>query len=313
MYCGFDIGGTKVLGVAVDPGNPRLPVAVRRDVTLADSEALLETVEKLVAGLEADCGVPVAGVGIGIAGIVNREGVLHYSPNIANVVDLDVRGRLAASLGRPVVVENDANAAVWAEARHGAGRGSRDVALVALGTGIGTGFIFGGRLHRGHFGFAGESGHMTVEQSGPRHVTGARGPWEYYASGTGLRRLAQVAASRGDFDGVLDEVDALASIRGEHVHTRIAAGDPGALAVLDEFCRYVAVGVANLVHIADPEVVIIAGGLVDIGAPLVSGIARWTRRSVLGGERRPAVRVVTAELGSQAGAVGAALLAAEAC
>ena len=312
MYCGLDIGGTKVLGVAVHPGDPTKPVAVRRDATTADSEALVETITRMVAGLEHECGAAFSAVGVGIAGLVDSDGVLKYSPNIDGVLDLDLRRRLRAQWRRPVVVENEATAAAWAEAVHGAARGSRHVVLVALGTGLGTGFVFDGKLYRGWNGFAGESGHMTIEMSGPEHVTGAPGPWEYYASGTGLGRLARQAAARGDFDGAISEAGSVGAIRGEHVHALVAKGDPDALVVLDEFCRWAAVGVANLVHVLDPEVVVIAGGLVDIGEPLVRGMEAWTHRLVLGGDQRRKVQVVPARFGSQAGAIGAALLASEA-
>ena len=186
------------------------------------------------------------------------------------------------------------------------------MALVALGTGLGTGFVFDGRVYRGWNGFAGESGHMTVEMSGPEHVTGASGPWEYYASGTGLGRLARQAAAQGDLDAAISAAGSVDAIRGEHIHKLVAAGDGDALAVLDEFCRCTAVGVANLVHVLDPEMVVIAGGLIDIGEPLVRGIESWTHRMVLGGGQRQRVQVVGAQLGSRASAVGAALLAAEA-
>lgn len=311
MYCGLDIGGTKVLGLAVHPDDPVTPVAVRRTATVADGDALIATMIEVITGLEADCAEDCSAIGIGIAGLVDSTGVLKYSPNIDGVLDLDIRRRLRAGLRRPVVVENEATAAVWAESLHGAARGSRHVALVALGTGLGTGFVFDGRLYRGWNGYAGESGHMTIEMSGPEHVTGARGPWEYYASGTGLGRLARQAAARGDLDGAVTAAGSVSAIRGEHVHDLVAAGDPDALAVLDEFCYYTAVGVVDLVHVLDPEMVVIAGGLVDIGEPLVRGVETWTHRLVLGGGQRRRVQVVPAQLGSQAGAIGAALLASE--
>ena len=311
MYCGFDIGGTKVLGVAVHPKDPSTPIAVRKEPTIADSDTLVETIEKMVGALETDCDTTFDAVGVGIAGIVDNRGVLKYSPNIDGVIELDLRQRLRAILRRPVVVENDATAAVWAESLHGAARGCRHVALVALGTGLGTGFVFDGRLHRGSNGFAGESGHMTIDLSGPEHLTGARGPWEYYASGTGLGRLARKAATRGDFESAIAQAGSIKGIRGEHVHSLIAAGDVEALAVLDEFCSVAAVGLANLVHILDPEIMVVGGGLIEIGEPLVRGLEGWTHRLVLGGDRRGAVRVVPAQLGSQAGAIGAALLASE--
>ena len=327
MYCGFDIGGTKVLGMAFDyedgavPVSVRgravpvrgeiVPVAVRREISIDSGAAVIKIIEKMVGELEADCSTSFASVGVGIAGIVDREGILRYWPN-NGVFNLEVRRLLQDSLGRPVVVENDATAAAWAEWRLGAGCGSRHMVLVTLGTGIGTGFVLDGRLYRGWNGFAGESGHMIVEMSGPKHGTGARGPWEYYASGSSLGRMARASAARGDFDGVIAEAGSISAIRGEHVHARVTVGDPDALSVLDEFCRYAAVGVADLVHVLDPEVVVIAGGLVEIGDPLISGIQAWTHRYVLGGDLRPRVRVVPAQLGSRAGAVGSALLAGEA-
>ncbi len=311
MFCGFDIGGTKVLGLAVHPDDPITPIAVRRTATIADGDALIATMIDMIAGLEADCAETCSAVGVGIAGLVDPTGVLKYSPNIDGVIDLDIRRQLRTELRRPVVVENEATAAAWAESLHGAARGCRHVALVALGTGLGTGFVFDGRLYRGWNGFAGESGHMTIELSGPEHVTGASGPWEYYASGTGLGRLARQAADRGDLDAATAAAGSVGAIRGEHIHELVAEGDPDALAVLDEFCYYTAVGVANLVHVLDPEMVVIGGGLVDIGEPLVRGVETWTHRLVLGGRQRRRVQVVPAQLGSQAGAIGAALLAAE--
>ncbi len=312
MYCGFDIGGTKVMGIVVHPGDPSVPMAVRREPTVADGDAIVETVEKMVEALESDCASAITAAGVGIAGLVDYTGMLKFSPNIAGVVDLDLRRRLRDRLRRPVAVENDATAAVWAELMHGAARGCRNVAFVALGTGLGTGFVLEGRLHRGWNGFAGESGHMTIDLSGPEHLTGASGPWEYYASGTGLARMARRRAAGGGFASAVAQAGgSLEGIRGEHVHSLIAAGDPEALSVLDEFCSVAAVGLANLVHILDPEMLVIGGGLIDIGEPLVSGLDAWTRRRMLGGPHRRAVKVVPAQLGSQAGAIGAALLASE--
>ncbi len=312
MYCGFDIGGTKVLGVAIDSSNPDEPLASQRELTVADGDVLIETVEKMVERLEVDCDSECQSVGLGIAGIVDNAGVLKYSPNLPGVTDLYVAQRLRACLRRPVVVENDATAAVWAESKLGAARGHRHVALVAFGTGLGTGFVFDGHLHRGFNGFAGESGHMTIDMFGPAHITGAPGPWEYYASGTGLGRLARQAARAGKFDSAIAEAGSIEGIRGEHIHSLIAADDANALVVLDEFCSHAAVGLANLVHILDPEVLVIGGGLIDIGEPLVQGLQSWTHRLVLGGDLRRPVQVVPAQLGSAAGAIGAALLATSA-
>lgn len=310
MYCGFDIGGSKLLGLAVDPADHSAPVALRREPTACDAGMLIETIESTITALESDAGRSIQAVGVGIAGIVDRSGRLRYSPNIAGVVDLDLRQRLRRDLRRPVIVENDATAAAWAEVQLGAGRGCDDVVFVALGTGVGTGFVLDGRLHHGAHGFAGESGHMIVAQGGPEHLTGARGPWEYFASGPGLARLAQEFAAAGRLPSVAGQAATIAGITGEHVHAAVAAGHRDAMELLEEFCGFVAIGIANLVHILDPEIVIIGGGLIEIGEALLSGISRWTDAYQLGGDRWPNVEVVAAELGSRSGALGAALLAA---
>lgn len=307
MHCGFDIGGTKVLGVAVTD-DPVRPQAVRRRPTTYDAAALVETIVGMVADLEHDTGEPCEGLGLGIAGIVDRRGTLRYSPNIPGVVDLPIRRLLADALERPVVVENDATAATWAEATLGAGQGSDHVAFVALGTGIGTGFVVDGRLLRGWNGFAGESGHMTVDKDGPLHITGAPGPWEYFASGNGLGRMAREVAAAGGLRVVREAAGSVDAIRGEHVHHAVVEGDAEALELVRDFALEVAVGVANLVHVLDPEVVVIGGGLVEMGAVLVDAVRHHTHELVLGGPHRPRVKVVGARLGSRAGALGSALL-----
>jgi glucokinase len=130
-----------------------------------------------------------------------------------------------------------------------------------------------------------------------------------YASGSGLGVMTRAAATEGRLESVLNAVGSIDEISSKDLEPAVDAGDPEALAVLDDFSRLVAVGVANLVHILDLEVVVIGGGLVDLGAPLIEAIQRWTDEFVLGGDLRPRPRVVAAELGSKAGALGAALIA----
>jgi glucokinase len=272
---------------------------------------MLSRVIDMTADLATRGGGSVESVGVGIAGFVDRAGKLWYSPNIPGVVDFPLRVLLREALGVRVVVENDATAATWAEARLGAVRGSDHVGLVALGTGIGSGFVLDGLLQRGWLGFSGEAGHMVVEMTGEKHLTGARGPWEMYASGSGLGVMTRAAAAQGRLRSVLEAVGSVDEINGEHLEPAVDAGDPEALAVLDDFGRMVAVGVANLVHILDLEVVVIGGGLVGLGPPLIEAIQRWTDEFVLGGELRPRPRIVAAELGAAAGALGAALIARE--
>ena len=308
MHLGFDIGGTKVLGVALEGDSPS-PVATGKRPTVPDADTLFESILAVAGELIDEVGVEAESLGVGIAGIVDRKGTLWYSPNIPGVVDFHLRTRLQDATTARIHVENDASCATWAEMTMGAGRGSDNVGLVALGTGIGTGFVLDGRLHRGWNGFSGESGHMIVEMSGGEHLTGARGPWEMYASGTGIRATLRREVEEGKLPSILEAAGTVDRVTGEHLAIALEAGDPDAVRVIDDFSRVVGIGVANLVHILDLEVIVISGGMVDLGAPLIDGIQRWTNEYVLGGEHRPRPRVVPAELGSAAAAIGAAILA----
>ena len=175
--------------------------------------------------------------------------------------------------------------------------------------GIGSGFVCGGRLIHGHNGFAGESGHMVVDANGPTHHTGQQGPWEYYASGTALGQIGRSQAQIGLFPSALSLAGSVAAITGFTVAEALGRGDKEAERIFDGFCRQVAVGLANLVMIFDPERIVLGGGLTDIGEPLRAGTARWLNTLTLGGEYRPPVNIVMAELGDDAGALGAALWA----
>jgi glucokinase len=313
---GIDVGGTKILGRALDPADPAVTLAERRADTPRGARAIQAALADLIGGLRDDVAgrgpADVAAVGIGIAGLVDHAGVLRFAPNLPSVVDYDVASRLAEATGLPVVVDNDANCAAVAEHRIGAAVGVDDVVLVTLGTGIGGGVILGGELRRGAAGFAGEPGHMVVDPNGPPCPCGRRGCWERYASGSGLSRLARDAAAAGRAAAVL----ALAGgdpedVRGEHVTRAAADGDPDALAVMAELGWWVALGVSNLENLLDPEVVVLGGGLVEAGELLLEPTRAAYATLVLGYEHRPPVRIEAAHLGAEAGAVGAALLAAD--
>jgi len=306
-FAGFDIGGTKTLALVVsDQGD------VVHQVRVPRPRGPDETVEQLctmVADVQRAAAVDIASVGIGIAGAISRSGSVQFSPNIAELVDFPLRDLLAQRLVLPTVVDNDATAATWAEHQQGAGRGAQDLLYVALGTGIGTGFVLDGRIYRGAHGFAGESGHIVIDRHGPEHISGVRGPWEMYASGSGLGALARQWASEGRLAGVLDAADSVEAIRGEHVSAAIQDNDRDALALLDEFASYVAVGMTNLMYVLDPARIVLGGGLVEIGEPLRVRVQQWVDKTTLGGAFRPHVPIVLAELGPQSAALGAALLA----
>jgi glucokinase len=309
LSIGVDVGGTKVLGVAVDAdgelvGEPsKVPTPKGGDAIV---DAIVTTVTRL-AGETSE----VASLGVGLPGLVDRRGVLRMGPNVPDVVDYPFRAALSDRLDRPVTVDNDATCAMWAEHERGVARGFDDVLLVALGTGIGGGLFIGGQLQRGTHGFAGEPGHVVVDPGGPLCPCGRRGCWERFASGSGLGRLAReyAQANRGHRMVELAGGDA-EEVKGEHVTRAAAEGDPEALEVIREFGWWFALGIANFVNLLDPALVVVGGGLIEAGELLLEPARVAFKSFDLFGSNRPDVPIVAAQLGEEAGAVGAALLGA---
>ncbi len=310
MIIGFDVGGTNARALLIDSKTGEI-VDRDRESSAGSGPVLLATLLRMIDRLRRLNNTEVEAVGLGVAGLAHRSGVIHYSPNLPDLVEYPLGTELADAIGVPVAVMNDATAATWAEAKFGAGQGIDDFILATLGTGIGSGFVCGGRLLNGHNGFAGESGHMVVDSNGPTHHTGQQGPWEYYASGSALGRLGKSQARAGLFPAALSLAGTIEAIDGFTVAEALTRGDREAERVFDGFCRQVALGLANLVLIFDPERILLGGGLTGIGAPLSERVERWLERILLGGEHRPRVEVVMAELGDDGGALGAALWAIE--
>ena len=311
---GIDVGGTKVLGVVLAADGT--VVAEARVPTPAGSDALVDALAGVVAELDAARGGdgPPPAVGVGAPGLVDVTGTVRFAPNLAGVRGLELPGRLGARLGgRRVVADNDATCAGWAEVRHGSARGAGHVLMVTLGTGIGGALVSDGRLMRGANGFAGEIGHMVVDPGGPPCPCGRSGCWERYASGSGLGRLAREAAHAGQSDLLVDLAGGdPEGVRGEHVTAAAASGDPGAVGVLRRFAGWLALGLANLANALDPELIVIGGGLVEARELLLPPIREEFSRMIEAGTERPPIRIEAAALGERAGAIGAAVLAAEA-
>lgn len=300
---GIDVGGTKCLGVALDAAGS--VVAEHRRATPRSARQLVEVVADIAERLG-----PASSVGVGVPGLVTSTGVLRAAPNLRGIPSLAVADLLSERLATPVAVDNDATCAVLAEWTAGAAAGASDVVMVTLGTGIGGGAVLGGRLQRGHQGFAGEYGHMVVDPHGPPCVCGRRGCWERYASGSGVARLARDAALGGRAGRVVELAGGdPEAVRGEHVQQAALDGDPDALAVVDEFARWIALGLANLTNALDPEVFVLGGGLATGADLYLEPVRRWVAELLYAPGAREIPRIEFASLGERAGAVGAALLA----
>lgn len=297
---GVDIGGSKVLALLVEdgrvldradrvtPGRTTSP-AVVEDVLVDAVTSLLPTEPSGIAG-EGD----VVGIGVGAAGLVDRDGrSVRFAPHLA-WRDEPLADRLEHRLGLPVVLENDANAALWAEHRLGAAQAYDDVVLVALGTGIGGGLLLGGALVRGRNGMAGEFGHLQVVPGGRPCPCGRSGCWEQYCSGRALARFTAEA-------GVPHE--------GAELTAAANGGDPVALGAFAEVGRWLGTGVADLVAALDPEAVVIGGGVSAAGELLLAPAREAYVATLLAAGHRTIAPILAGALGPEAGALGAADLA----
>lgn len=312
-YIGVDVGGTKTLSVLVElPPHGGRPNVLDRELLPSHAhsdEAMNMIVQSVTALMERDATVPAA-IGVGLAGFVDRRGIVRRAPNTPGLVGVDVAGELGLRFDLPTLVDNDANCAAVAAHRIVTG-GCESLVAVTLGTGIGGGVILDGKLLRGANGFAGEPGHMVIDPDGPLCPCGQRGCWETFASGTGLARLARAAAADGRAPNVLAAAGgSLDAIRGEHVTDLLDGRDPGALEVFGTFAGYVALGVANLVMLLDPEAVVIGGGVSTHGDLLEQLVGAELDSRFASAVRDRNVRIMVTPAGPETGAIGAAILGA---
>ena len=283
MKIGIDVGGTKCLGVAVDDSGK---VVQQFRLPTPHADGLCDTLLEIVSQLGG-----ASSLGIGVPGLISPEGVIRASPNLVGAKELPLRQLVEDRLGKKVFVENDATCAALGEWKTGAARGATDAWVITLGTGIGGGFVSGSALQRGAHGFAGEVGHMVVDPDGPLCPCGRNGCWERYASGNGLSYLA-----KGE--------------KGEDVLMRARDGAVDALGVVDTFARWVALGLVNLTNMTDPEVIVVGGGVIVSADVVMPRIGHWFEQLLYSPKHRAHPRLVVAQLGEQAGAIGAAMLTA---
>ncbi len=309
LTVGIDIGGTKVLAAVVDSAGT--VVELDRRPTLGHDVKLVEdTIVDLVQGFARR--YDVAAVGIGAAGYVDAtRTIVMFSPHL-NWRREPLRSRVAERVHLPVVVDNDANTMALAECRFGAGRGHRFVLGATLGTGIGGALVIDQRVFRGANGMAGEFGHMQVVPNGHRCECGNRGCWEQYASGNALvrdaRELVRSSSPMAQHLSSLVEGDA-ARLEGPMITQAARDGDPLSIELLADVGEWFGVGLAGMTAAFDPSCIIIGGGLSDAGDLLLEPARRAFARSLTGRGHRQEPAILLAELGPQAGMIGAADMA----
>lgn len=317
LAIGIDIGGTKVAGGAVD-ATGRVVTRARSDTPHRSmspdvvEDTIVAVVDQILDQLRDEARDSVIAVGIGAAGFVAADrATVVFAPHLS-WRDEPLREALQRRVRVPISVDNDANAAAWAEWKFGAAQGESHLMIINLGTGIGGGTVVDGRVQRGRFGIAGEFGHMQVVPNGLRCECGNRGCWEQYASGNALVREARdlIAAKSPVATDLLAAVGGdPAALTGPLITAAAQAGDPTAIELLAEIGGWLGVGIANLAAAFDPGTFVVGGG-VSAAGPLLLGPARETfRRQLPGRGYRPEARIVAAQLGNEAGLIGAADLA----
>lgn len=301
---GVDVGGTKIAAARVEPDGS---VSRRFRTETRAAEGPDRVIERICQGIECVMGEEaVDGIGIACPGpLDSRSGVVLSPPNLPGWERIPLKERLEDRFQVPVCVENDANAAAWGEYLLGAGRWADPMIYITVSTGIGGGVVLDGALYRGADTYAGEIGHMIVDPQGAPCGCGRRGCLEAMASGTALARAAAEALRNGD--GRIREWSGGSLPRAEHVFAAFREGDEVASRIIDDGIRYLAIGLANVVHLLNPRVIVIGGGVAGAGEMFFTPLRERLSNSLMPSfadtfELRPA------ELGADAGVIGAAAL-----
>ena len=310
LTIGIDVGGTKILGGVVDESGEVLATA-RTDTPRQGGKVLTQAIADIAKELldKHEAG----SIGVSAAGFVSSDRkTMLATPNIADWNGVNLDYELTTLIGLPVIIENDANAAAWGEAKFGAGRNQAHMMMLTVGTGIGGGIVVNGALYRGAFGIAAEFGHIRVVPDGHLCGCGARGCFEQYASGKALLRHAREAinASPEIARNLLSRGDGtVAGLTGSAITDAARDGDSVALAAFTTTGQWLGAGIASLSAILDPACVVIGGGVIDAGEILLKPTREALERTMPFAGKHPYPQIIAAQLGNKAGLVGVADLA----
>ena len=313
LILGIDLGGSKTLAAVVD-SQGRI-VSSHESVTPATKgpEAVIQCIVDSARGALEQSRVTmseISAVGIGAAGISNPEaGILFTSPNLPGLREVLLADIIKERLGKRTFIINDANAAALGEFYYGAARDARNFIYITISTGIGGGIIVDGKIYTGAIGIAGEVGHMTIDDNGPICNCGNKGCWETLASGTALSREAKLRISKGAKTSILEYAeDNIENVTPPAIHCAAEKGDKLAKELIAQTGYYVGVGLASLINIFNPELIVIGGGLSNIGDMLLGPAFKTVEKRAYK-EAFQAVRFASAELGGNSAVIGAATFA----
>ena len=308
LRIGIDLGGTKIAAGIIDENYAllsRAEVPTRAslgvETVIADMAECVRMALREAGKTIADC----AGAGIGSPGLCDTaNGSVRNAHNLG-WYGVPVCELLSKELGLPVKVDNDANCAALGEVVAGAAKGSRSALMVTLGTGVGGGIIIGGEIYSGWQSLGGEIGHMCIVMDGEQCSCGEKGCWEAYAASSALVRQAEKAAA--EHPESLLAADA-GTLNGKKIFAAVNAGDAVAKSVVERYCAYVGVGIVNLVNAIYPESIIIGGGISAVGETILSPIREYIGEHFFASKKELMPAVLQAQLGNDAGLIGAAAL-----
>ena len=313
LILGVDLGGTKILtavttsqGEMLSRDHSVTPAQKGHEVVI---QSIVESAHRALRQADVTISDFIA-IGVGAPGLSNPEtGVLFTSPNLPGWRDVPLRDIIQEKLSKKTFLINDANAAALGESYFGAARGARNFIYITISTGIGGGIVIDGKIYNGAIGAAGEVGHMTIDDDGPICNCGNRGCWETLASGTALAREARHRIEEGAKTSILEYAGGdVEKVTGRVIQDAAEKGDRLAKELIGRTGYYVGVGLANLVNIFNPELIVIGGGLSNIGDMLFEPAFKTTRDRAYK-ETFQAVRFATAKLGRNSGVLGAAIFA----
>jgi len=310
-YIGVDLGGTNIAVGLVDKDGKIIKKKSVKTGADRPFEEIMKDMADCVLDLLKECNISVdeiESIGIGSPGALNtKDGILVYANNFKYGNEVPMRKLMQKYINKPVYLGNDANVAALGEVMGGAARGVESAVMITLGTGVGGGIVIDGKIYEGMYSAGAEIGHLIMIHEGEQCSCGRKGCWEAYASATALIRQTK-AAMIANKDSLMNQMTDIDNVSGRTAFEAAKKGDKAGQAVVDKYIQYIGEGLIDIVNVFRPEVLIIGGGVCNEGDFLLNPLKEFIYKNVYGGGRTPSQIIKIAELGNDAGIVGAAFV-----